>query len=79
MAFVHDPQPWLAQPSRYLYSGVAVVCSGALAVSFFVVSKVVVVHFCCRFPPPSIALLAFFVLRGRGRVFFFVRFSLEKK
>ena len=31
VAFIHDSQPWLAQPSRYLYSGVAVVCSGALA------------------------------------------------
>ena len=33
VAFVHDAQPWLTSPSRYLYSGVAVVCSGALAVS----------------------------------------------
>jgi len=31
IAFVHSPEPWLTQPSRYLYSAVAVVCSGALA------------------------------------------------
>ena len=31
VSFVHDAQPWLTQPSRYLYSAVAVVCSGALA------------------------------------------------
>ena len=31
MGFVHDAQPWLTQPSRYLYSGVSVLSSGALA------------------------------------------------
>eukprot|EP00960_Hanusia_phi_P017463 513987-Hanusia_phi.AAC.2 len=31
VVFVHQQQPWLEQPSRYLYSLVTIVCSGALA------------------------------------------------